>query len=422
MLATERGALAPGHLVVPWLDRTDRWRVGRQRPGRLGRVEARRREPLLDPQLLADRPGEQGARPGVAGRRRRLHQQRSVGEHGDVHPVVAHQRPCPARRCCTVCASTSMAEPAAAADDRGRRVLRRTGDHRDPGGGVVRDQLRDDHHRGDRDGRQQQHHPERPPDRPLADLPGRDEDHRPVPPRTPRPAHDVRLDRSADGSAEHLREAEAFVAELLDRSGGAGRVEHHLGVAAAGQVEPDGVAGHLRHRDPGQGRRPRPTPAPATLTTRCGAGPRVSSSTVPLATSRPRSMIATSSHSPSTRSSWWLENSTVAPASRDLRELGRQHVDRDRIEPGERLVEHDDLGFVEERPGQLHPLLVAERQLLDLGRRPVGQAQPLEPLVGRRGRRARAQATDPSEVARADRARPWSGTARAPRGGSRTGS
>ena len=38
----------------------------------------------------------------------------------------------------------------------------------------------------------------------------------------------------------------------------------------------------------------------------------------------------------------------------------REHVDADGIEPGERLVEHEQFRFVDERGGQLHPLLIAE--------------------------------------------------------------
>src|ERR671920_186786 len=43
-------------------------------------------------------------------------------------------------------------------------------------------------------------------------------------------------------------------------------------------------------------------------------GPR-SVSTVPDATSRPSLMIATASHSRSTRSSWWLEKTTGTPVA-----------------------------------------------------------------------------------------------------------
>jgi hypothetical protein len=42
----------------------------------------------------------------------------------------------------------------------------------------------------------------------------------------------------------------------------------------------------------------------------------------------------------STRSSWWDENSTVAPRGPPDEHLG-EGVDGDRVEPGERLVEDE---------------------------------------------------------------------------------
>ena len=40
-------------------------------------------------------------------------------------------------------------------------------------------------------------------------------------------------------------------------------------------------------------------------------------------------------------------------------EDAREHVYPDRIEAGERLVEHEQVRLVHERSGELHPLLVA---------------------------------------------------------------
>ena len=58
------------------------------------------------------------------------------------------------------------------------------------------------------------------------------------------------------------------------------------------------------------------------------------------------------------------------------------HVgDRDRVEPGERLVEHEQIGFVDECRDQLHALLVAVRQRIETVTCPVGEAEPLEPGV-----------------------------------------
>ena len=59
-------------------------------------------------------------------------------------------------------------------------------------------------------------------------------------------------------------------------------------------------------------------------------------------------------------------------------DLGHRR-DADRVETGERLVEHEQLRVVGQRVGQLDALLVAVRQLLELRLRPVGEAHPLEP-------------------------------------------
>ena len=65
-------------------------------------------------------------------------------------------------------------------------------------------------------------------------------------------------------------------------------------------------------------------------------------------------------------------------------ELGEQlghGADRDRIEAGERLVEHEQLRLVDERGDQLDALLVAVRQRVEAVARAIGEAEPLEPGV-----------------------------------------
>ena len=92
-----------------------------------------------------------------------------------------------------------------------------------------------------------------------------------------------------------------------------------------------------------------------------------------------------------------------------------QHVDADRVEAGERLVEHEQLGVVDERRRQLDALLVAERQRLDAVVGALGDAEPLEPA--RRPRRAPRPACGPVQAGEVDElvARPASsGTGRAP--------
>ena len=59
-----------------------------------------------------------------------------------------------------------------------------------------------------------------------------------------------------------------------------------------------------------------------------------------------------------------------------------QRVDGDRVEPGERLVEHQDVGLVDQRADQLHPLLVAEREVLELVAGAIGEAQLGQPARG----------------------------------------
>ena len=63
--------------------------------------------------------------------------------------------------------------------------------------------------------------------------------------------------------------------------------------------------------------------------------------------------------------------------------LAAQHVGerlhRDRVEPRERLVKHEQLRLVHQRRSQLGPLLVAVRELLHLGVRPLGESETLEP-------------------------------------------
>ena len=75
------------------------------------------------------------------------------------------------------------------------------------------------------------------------------------------------------------------------------------------------------------------------------------------------------------------------------------HVDRDGVEAGERLVEHQDLGVVDERRGQLHALLVAQRQLEDLVAAPLRDAQHLGPVLHRaRVADAASQPVQPRQV------------------------
>ena len=70
----------------------------------------------------------------------------------------------------------------------------------------------------------------------------------------------------------------------------------------------------------------------------------------------------------------------------------------ERVEPGERLVEDEQLRLVQQRGRELRALLVAVRELLDLRIGAIGEAEPLEPVRRRRARRARAQPVQTAEV------------------------
>ena len=70
----------------------------------------------------------------------------------------------------------------------------------------------------------------------------------------------------------------------------------------------------------------------------------------------------------------------------------------ERIEPGEGLVEHEQLGLVQQRRRELGALLVAVRELLDLRAGAIGETEPLEPRGRRRACRAAAETVQGAEV------------------------
>ena len=129
-----------------------------------------------------------------------------------------------------------------------------------------------------------------------------------------------------------------------------------------------------------------------------------------------------SSQSRSTRSSWWLENSTGTPDAACVAQQVDHRVDGERVEAAERLVEHQGGRVVDQRRGDLHPLLVAERQRLDAVARALAEAEPLEVASARGSRGVRGR--HPVQPAEVDELvgdlHAW-GTARAPRACSRTG-
>ena len=73
-------------------------------------------------------------------------------------------------------------------------------------------------------------------------------------------------------------------------------------------------------------------------------------------------------------------------------------VDGCRVEAAERLVEHEGARLPHQGGDDLHPLLVAERELLDVVLGPVGEAEPLEVARHLGSRRNGAESPEPAEV------------------------
>ena len=113
---------------------------------------------------------------------------------------------------------------------------------------------------------------------------------------------------------------------------------------------------------------------------------------------RPWSTIATSSQMSSTSSSWWLEKRTAAPRAASVPEHLGERVHGDRVEPGEGLVEDEQVRLVHQRGRELRALLVAVRELLEFGAGAVREAEPFEPVCGGAPRRGIVEAVEAAEV------------------------
>ena len=173
-------------------------------------------------------------------------------------------------------------------------------------------------------------------------------------------------------------------AELAHRPGGQRRLQHDLVVGAVGQLEHGRRARPARARSrpgsavgparPALGRRP---PQP-----RRPAGPQL----VDRAAGRPsarRGTIPTRSQSRSTRSSWWLENSTGTPGRPAPRSTWLITSTATGSSPENGSSSTRTSGLVHQRRGELDPLLVAEAELLHLVVAPGGDAEPLGPALHR---------------------------------------
>ena len=85
-------------------------------------------------------------------------------------------------------------------------------------------------------------------------------------------------------------------------------------------------------------------------------------------------------------------------AGRFLPKHLRERADRDGVEPGERLVEDEQLRRVHQRSRELGALLVAVRELLDLRVGALGEAEPLQPVERGGACRVRVQPVQAAEV------------------------
>ena len=88
----------------------------------------------------------------------------------------------------------------------------------------------------------------------------------------------------------------------------------------------------------------------------------------------------------------------AAPGSGLIDQHLADGVDAGGIQSRQRLVQHQQLGIVDQRGRQLHPLLVPMRQRLHLGVPPVGDVEPFEPAVGGCGSVCCAEPVQPAQV------------------------
>ena len=83
------------------------------------------------------------------------------------------------------------------------------------------------------------------------------------------------------------------------------------------------------------------------------------------------------------------------------RQFGQQlghHTHRDRVEPGERLIEHEQFGLVDQRRDQLDTLLIAVRQAVDCVVDPSVEPEPQQPVVDNATNIVRCPSAQPPEI------------------------
>ena len=139
-------------------------------------------------------------------------------------------------------------------------------------------------------------------------------------------------------------------------------------------------------------RRPvRPTAAPSEATSRPAGAPKrissrwpaeVSSAGVPLASTRPWSMMTTRSASFSASSRSWVVSSTATPWAAQVGDHPPDELAPARVDAGGRLVEEGDLGPADQGERQRQPLLLAAGEVAPRRPATIAEADPLEQLVG----------------------------------------
>ena len=214
--------------------------------------------------------------------------------------------------------------------------------------------------------------------------------------------------RSRDSASPRRRVAVVRDEQLLERR----LARRHVLDAGVGQRAQQRLhrAGHValdrrgRRRRRCSRRRARESRAPApssSARTWSAARPR-STSRRPVSMIRPARSIATRSHTASTSLRMCDDSNTVCPRSRASRDARAEHLLHERVEPGRRLVEQQEIGPARERGDQqdLLPVAVAVRADLLVGRRARTGRRARR---GRRRRPSRGRAEEPQRLGAGER-------------------
>ncbi len=109
-------------------------------------------------------------------------------------------------------------------------------------------------------------------------------------------------------------------------------------------------------------------------------------------------MIATRLQSSSTSFIRWLESSTVMPLSASVADERAHVAHAGRVEPGRRLVQEQEAGAADQRPGDAEALAHAVRVAADAVLGPAGEIDGVERRVDLRARVAAVERRDELEV------------------------